>query len=169
MPKTLALFASFEVLHTTQYAFHVLTTPKLRQTDSSPRQATFFILEPSKLYAYLKNHTASPSGKRVQHISQSAAVCVDVQQCSEFFAQLLVPSVYHLLVLHWIFWNNANTLLTVVTRMTSLVLGKWLYIFWWTVKTAEQVRNQKFAMRGCYGGVGAELPTLEKFVFCCQK
>ena len=57
MPKTLALFASFEVLHTTQYAFHVLATPKLRQTDSSPRQATFFILEPCKLYANLKKNT----------------------------------------------------------------------------------------------------------------
>ena len=76
---------------TVQYAFHVLATPKLRQADASPRQATFFILEPGKLYANLKNYTSSPSGKGVQYISQSAAVCAGVHQCLEFFAQLLMP------------------------------------------------------------------------------
>ena len=52
--------------------------------------------------------------------------------------------------------------------MTSLVLCKWLYVFWWTVKTAEQARSQKSAMGGCYRALEAEPPTLEKFVFCWQ-
>ena len=53
--------------------------------------------------------------------------------------------------------------------MTSLVFGKWLYVFWWTVKTAEQVPNQKFAIWDCYEGVGAEPPTLTKNFYFVSK
>ena len=31
-----------------------------------------------------------------------------------------------------------------------------------------QARSQKFAMGGCFGGLGAEPPALEKFAFFCK-
>ena len=67
---------------------HVLAMLKLSQADAAPHQATFFILEPCKLFTNLKNYTALPSRNGVKHILQPAAVYTGVQLCLEFFAQL---------------------------------------------------------------------------------
>ena len=58
-----------------------------KQTHLHAKQI-IFILAPSKLYANIKTYTELPSGNRLQHVLQSAAVCAGVQQCSKFFAQL---------------------------------------------------------------------------------
>ena len=103
-----------------------------------------------------KNYAASPSGKGVQHVSQPAAVCAGVQQCSEFFAQLLVSSIYHLFVLHWIFWNNANTLLTVDS---DDLFGPWQVTIYFLVNCKDrragalpEICNEGL-LRGCWGRV----------------
>ena len=52
--------------------------------------------------------------------------------------------------------------------MTSLVLGKCLYVLWWTVKSAEQVRNQKF-VTGVVTEVWGQSPQRSKNLYFVSK
>ena len=98
-----------------QYAFHVLATPKLRQADASPRQATFFILEHCKLYANLKKlHSVAKWKGSAAHFAISCHLCRLAAVFGVFhsaFGAFRLPP-FSIALNFFEIGPNANTLLT---------------------------------------------------------
>ena len=154
-----------------RYTMHSMFWPRRRsyakQTHRHAKQL-FFILEP-KFYPNFKEiHRVSKWKGSLAHFATSFHLC---RRAAVFGVSRSVFGTFRLppfgIANH--FFEIMLILYWQLTWMTSLVLGKRLYVFWWTVKTAEQVRSQKSGMGGCYGDLAAVPPMLKKFVICWQK
>ena len=106
------IFKKFETLLPSMQSMYWPCRSFATQTHRHAKQF-FFILEPCKLYANLKKLHSVTKEQWSSARLQSADVCAGMQQCSEFLTQLWCLPLTAFQYRFEIFWNNANTSMTV--------------------------------------------------------
>ena len=152
-----------------QYAFHVLATPKLRQAHSSPRQATFFhfrtlqtLRQLKKLYSVAK-WKGSPA-----HLAISCRLC---RRAAVFGVSRSAFGAFRLPPFSIALNFFEIMLILLLTVDPDYLFGLWQVTVCFLVNCKDRRTGaQPEICNGvCFFGLGAEPPTLERFVFCWKK